>query len=148
MNAARRLLYSTTTVTVAVLLMAGCASDTPQVVTPTDSATAARQLGPEAFAAEVASGDRFVINVHTADEGGIEGTDASIPFNQLEERAAELPQDRTAAIAVYCMSGGMSEIAVDTIVGMGYVDVVELGGGMIAWEADGRPLIAPAASQE
>jgi len=148
MNAARRLLYSTTTVTVAVLLLAGCASDTPQVVTPTDSASVARQLEPEAFAAEVASGDRFVINVHTPDEGGIEGTDASIPFDQLEERAAELPQDPTTAIAVYCRSGGMSEIAVDTIVGMGYVDVVELGGGMIAWEADGRPLIAPAASQE
>tara|TARA_R110002124_G_scaffold63031_4_gene172175 strand:- start:10266 stop:10676 length:411 start_codon:yes stop_codon:yes gene_type:complete len=127
--------------------MAGCAANTPQVDTPTDTSSAARQLDPEAFAAEVESGERFVINVHTPDEGGIEGTDADIPFDQLEERVAELPQDRTAAIAVYCMSGGMSEIAVDTLAGMGYVDLVELRGGMIAWEADGRPLIAPAASQ-
>ena len=140
MKPARRLLYTTTTVIAAVLLMAGCAANTPQVDTPTDTSSAARQLDPEAFAAEVESGERFVINVHTPDEGGIEGTDADIQFYQL-------PQDRTAAIAVYCMSGGMSEIAVDTLAGMGYVDLVELRGGMIAWEADGRPLIAPAASQ-
>ncbi|GAA1223856.1 rhodanese-like domain-containing protein [Rhodoglobus aureus] len=147
MNAAPRLLHTTTTVMAAVLLMVGCAANTPQADTPIDAASAARQLDPEAFAAEVASGDRFVMNVHTPDEGGIEGTDADIPFDQLKERAAELPQDRTAAIAVYCMSGGMSEIAAETLAGMSYVDLVELRGGMIAWEADGRPLLAPAASQ-
>ncbi|MGI8947320.1 MAG: rhodanese-like domain-containing protein [Ornithinimicrobium sp.] len=147
MNAARRLLYSTAALTTAVLLIAGCAATTPEAAPPTASATAARQLGPEAFAAEIDGGDRFVVNVHTPDEGGIDGTDADIPFDRLEERAAELPQDRDAAIAVYCMTGGMSETAVDTLAGMGYVDLVELRGGMVAWEADGRPLIPPAPDQ-
>lgn len=147
MIAARRLLYSTVAVTAAVLLTAGCAATTPEAAPPTASATAARQLGPETFAAEIGGGDRFVVNVHTPDEGGIDGTDADIPFDRLEERAAELPQDRDTAIAVYCMTGGMSETAVDTLSGMGYVDLVELHGGMVAWEADGRPLIPPASDQ-
>ena len=145
MNAARRLVQVTATVTGVVLLIAGCAAIRPEAVTPSPSASAARQLGPEAFAAEIASGDRFVVNVHTPDEGGIDGTDADIPFDQLEERVSELPQEKAAAIAVYCMTGRMSEIAVDTLAGMGYVDLVELRGGMVAWEADGRTVISPAA---
>ncbi len=64
-------------------------------------------------------GNRFVVNVHTPDEGGIDATDVDIPFDRLEERAAELPQDRKSAIAVYCMTGGMSETAVNTLAGMG-----------------------------
>lgn len=147
MKPARRLLYATTTVAAAVLLMAGCAANTAPVDAPTNASSVARQLETEAFAAEVDSGERFVINVHTPDEGGIEGTDANIPFDQLEERVAELPQDRTAALAVYCKSGRMSEIAAKTLAGMGYVDLVELRGGMDAWEADGRPLLTPTASQ-
>ncbi len=150
MNALGRLLRSIAATLGAVLLIAGCAATTPEADPPptaTATVTAARQLGPEAFAAEINGGNRFVVNVHTPDEGGIDGTDVDIPFDRLVERAAELPQDRESAIAVYCMTGGMSETAVATLAGMGYVDVVELRGGMVAWEAAGRPLILPAADQ-
>ena len=117
MSPARRLLHATVTVvtvTVVGLLLAGCSGSSPEAVTPASTAAAARQVGPEAFAAEVAGGDRFVVNVHTPDEGSIEGTDAEIPFDQLERRAAELPQGHDVALAVYCMTGSMSRTAVAT----------------------------------
>lgn len=148
MNATRRLLFSSVIAMGSLVLIAGCGTTSPEASAPSSaSATAARQVGPEAFAAEISGGDRFVVNVHTPDEGGIEGTDVAIPFDQLEERAAELPQDRESPIALYCMTGGMSKKAVDTLAEMGYVDLVELRGGMVAWEADGRPLILPSADQ-
>ncbi len=48
-------------------------------------------------------------------------------------------------IAVYCMSGNMSATAVQDLADLGYTDVVELDGGMMAWMADGRELLPPAA---
>lgn len=71
------------------------------------------------------------------------GTDLAIPFDQIAARKSELPA-LTTPLAVYCRSGRMSAIAVQTLSGLGYTDVVELEGGMIAWEAAGRPLLPPA----
>lgn len=71
----------------------------------------------------------------------MEGTTAAIPFDQLAARADELPSDRSAPLAVYCRTGTMSETAVDALLRMGYVDVVELRGGMQAWTASGRTLV-------
>ena len=81
-----------------------------------------------------------MINVHTPDEGSIPGTDLAIPFDQLTARADQLPADRGTGLAVYCMSGNMSETAVDTLTDKGYLDLTELRGGMEAWEQAGRPL--------
>ncbi|MFP5335742.1 MAG: rhodanese-like domain-containing protein, partial [Actinomycetes bacterium] len=89
---------------------------------------------PVEFAAAVDADDRFLLNVHTPDEGSIPGTDAAIPFDRLEDRAAELPADPGTPLAVYCKTGRMSAEAVTTLATMGYRDLVELDGGMVAWE--------------
>ncbi|MFZ5870665.1 MAG: apolipoprotein N-acyltransferase, partial [Actinomycetota bacterium] len=94
----------------------------------------ARLLEPGEFAAAVEDDDRFLLNVHTPDEGSIPGTDAAIPFDELRTRADELPPDRGTPLAVYCKTGRMSAIAVQTLAGIGYQDLVELDGGMVAWE--------------
>jgi phage shock protein E len=125
----------------AVLLVAACAAPTAERAAP--SSPQAHQLSPAEFGVEADNGERLVINVHTPDEGSIPGTDASIPFDRLQARAAELPADRAAPLAVYCMTGRMSAAAVATLADLGYTDVVELAGGMVAWRADGRPLVAP-----
>lgn len=130
-----------------VLLTAGCSAPDAAPTSPgsaapaSGSSVAAPLIGPEEFAAEIAGGDRFVVNVHTPDEGSIAGTDAKIPFDQIGGRAAELPQDRNTPLAVYCRTGRMSQIAVGTLAQMGYTDVVELRGGMVAWEAEGKSLL-------
>ena len=56
-------------------------------------------------------GERLIINVRTPDEG-------SILFDHLQARAVELPADRAAPIAVYCMTGRMSA-AVATLADLG-----------------------------
>ena len=62
------------------------------------------QADPAAFADAISTG-RTAINVHTPNQGSIAGTDLTIPFDQLDSRSAKLPQDRTTALAIYCMTG-------------------------------------------
>ena len=106
------------------------------------SAGAVTQADPASFAAAIGAG-RTVVNVHTPNQGSIEGTDLTIPFDQLEARAGELPQDRGTALAIYCMTGNMSAIAGRTLTALGYTNVLELRGGMTAWQSAGLPLIPP-----
>ena len=114
----------------------GCSAETM-------SATAGppvRQVDPAEFAGALAGG-RVAINVHTPDEGSLPDTDLAIPFDQISTRAGDLPQDRSTALAIYCMTGHMSTIAGQTLTDLGYTDIVELRGGMRAWLAAGRPMI-------
>jgi rhodanese-related sulfurtransferase len=97
-------------------------------------------LSPAAFQAAIDESDRVTINVHTPDEGSIRGTDLAIPFDELAARQRELPI-RSTPLAVYCRSGSMSADAVDTLIGLGFQDIVELEGGMLAWGQDRRPIV-------
>ncbi len=105
-----------------------------------DVAGPATLLSPEEYAAVIESGERFVVNVHTPDEGQLAGTDVAIAFDELEPRSDELPEDRKTGLAIYCMSGNMSETAAETLSAMGYDDIVDLRGGMEAWRASGREI--------
>lgn len=132
------------------LATAACTGGEPSGTPAADSsapasAATAGQLDPSQFAATVADEDVFTVNVHVPDEGSIPGTDAAIPYDQVPARLGELPPDRNAPLAVYCRTGAMSADAVATLRELGYTDVVELRGGMVAWTADGRELLPPAA---
>jgi rhodanese-related sulfurtransferase len=82
-----------------------------------------------------------LVNVHIPYEREIEGTDLFIPYDQVAERLGELPQERDAKLILYCRSGSMSAIAAEVLVGLGYTNVWNLDGGMIAWEQAGYPLL-------
>lgn len=120
---------------------------TPAPPDPTSPTTVpvspARLVDPVRFADVVERNGVLVINVHTPDEGSIAGTDISIPFDRIRDRAADLPADRATPLAVYCRTGTMSAAAVRTLTQLGYRDITELAGGMQAWQASGRPLVAP-----
>ena len=87
------------------------------------------------------SKDFLFVNTHIPYEGEIAGTDAFIPYDELEQYADQLPADKDARIVLYCRSGRMSEIAATALAEQGYINVYELDGGMIAWEEAGLPLI-------
>jgi len=108
----------------------------------TASITLHRLVGADEFATAIAESDRVAINVHVPFEGDIAGTDLSIPFDRIAEQADRLPADRRVPIAIYCRTGPMSATAAETLRSLGYTDVVELQGGMKAWQASGRPLVA------
>jgi hydroxyacylglutathione hydrolase len=82
----------------------------------------------------------FVLDVRTPQEWQtrhIVGS-VNIPLNHLGERISELPRDRR--IVVHCASGYRSSIAFSMLQRAGFDDLVELAGGMAAWEAAKLPV--------
>jgi hydroxyacylglutathione hydrolase len=82
----------------------------------------------------------FVLDVRTPQEWRtrhIVGS-VNIPLNHLGERVGELPRDRR--IVVHCASGYRSSMAVSVLQRAGFDDLVELAGGMAAWEAAKLPV--------
>ena len=84
--------------------------------------------------------DFAFINVHIPYEGEIANTDAFVPYNEIEKNLDKLPTDKNARIVLYCRSGRMSTLAAETLVRLGYTNVWNVEGGMIAWETLGLPL--------
>ena len=93
------------------------------------------------FAATVAGDVFLVVNVHVPDDGTIAGTDLTIPYTSIVGDA-RLPTDLATPLALYCRSGNMSTIAARALLDAGYRDIVELDGGMDAWQRDSRSLQA------
>lgn len=62
-----------------------------------------------------------------------------IPLGELEQRAAELPEDRL--LITFCTGGLLSSGAANLLAELGF-DAVNLGGGLIEWRAAGGALIA------
>ena len=80
-----------------------------------------------------------LVNVHIPYEGELPQTDLFVPYNQIDELASKLP-DKGAPIVLYCRSGRMSTEAARNLVKLGYTNLMELNGGMGAWESAGLKL--------
>lgn len=64
-----------------------------------------------------------------------------VPMQDIPARLAELPADDQ--LVVVCKVGGRSAQVVGYLVQNGF-DAVNLDGGMLQWQAAGRPLVADA----
>ena len=93
------------------------------------------QLSPAQAAAR---DDLLLVDVRGADEREETRAPQSvhIPLGQVEAQLARLPRDRT--IAFICRSGGRSGMAAEVAARRG-LDVANVDGGMLAWEAAGLP---------
>jgi rhodanese-related sulfurtransferase len=117
------------------LSVVGCGRATPAPSGVTYTNITAQQLHDM-----MPTKDFVLVNVHVPYDGDLPGTDLSIPFDQVAERLDRLPAEKTARIVLYCRSGRMSETAASVLVSLGYANVFNVTGGMLAWSAAGFPL--------
>jgi hydroxyacylglutathione hydrolase len=88
------------------------------------------------LAEELASGEPpVVIDIRTPGEWGAGHLSGSLnlPLSQLQERIGEVPRDRR--VAVHCAGGYRSSIAASLLRREGFTNLIELAGGITAWEA-------------
>ena len=71
------------------------------------------------------------------EHGHIEGA-VHIPLSTLPERVSDVPEGQ---VLVVCKVGARSARAVAYLAQTGH-DVVNLDGGMLDWEASGRPMVS------
>lgn len=87
--------------------------------------------------------DAVLLDVREQDEwdaGHAPGA-VHIPLGELPSRLDELPDTDAGTLAVTCRGGGRSSRAVAWLSQQGF-DVANLDGGMKAWQASGKPLVA------
>ncbi len=71
------------------------------------------------------------------DAGHVEGA-LLMPLSDTVRLASDLPKDEP--VYVICRSGNRSLAASQALVDAGFDDVRNVDGGMIAWQASGRPI--------
>ena len=111
-------------------------AERPDLVWPTERASAPM------VADELASADPpLVLDIRNPREWSAKHIAGSvnIPLNHLQERIAEVPRDRR--IAVHCAGGYRSSIAASILHQYGITHLIEMAGGLAAWEAAKLPVV-------
>jgi rhodanese-related sulfurtransferase/glyoxylase-like metal-dependent hydrolase (beta-lactamase superfamily II) len=107
----------------------------PDLVWPTE------RRGAPLVAEELAAADPpVVLDIRNPREWAgkhVEGS-LNIPLNHLQERIGEVPRDRR--IVVHCAGGYRSSIAASILHQYGITNLIEMAGGLAAWEASKLPL--------
>jgi hydroxyacylglutathione hydrolase len=99
------------------------------------------RVSPPMLAEELASQNPpVVVDIRTPREwnaGHLNGS-INVPLAQLQQRIDEVPHDRK--IAVHCAGGYRSSIAASILHQHGITNLIELAGGITAWEAAKLPV--------
>ena len=83
------------------------------------------------------SEDYILLDVRTDEEfnsGHIEGA-ILLPDYEIEEKAAEVLEDKSTTLLIYCRSGRRSALAAQVLSDLGYTRVYDFG-GIIDWPYD------------
>lgn len=120
-----------------IVLLSGCISD----------ATMWERVGVSEFEDGIIDNpDGFLLDVRTQAEweqdGHLENA-TLIPHTELESREGELPRDKDALILLYCRSGNRSQDAAQTLLDMGFTNLMELETGINGWKNAGLPVVYP-----
>lgn len=94
------------------------------------------RINPQEMAEELTGTDPPVLlDVRSPREWAARHIDGSVnvPLNHLQERIAEIPRNRR--VAVHCAGGYRSSIAAGILHQYGITNLVEMAGGLAAWDA-------------
>lgn len=64
----------------------------------------------------------------------------NLPLDEVADRIDPCIPDKSIKIYVYCLSGSRSIHAVDAMLKLGYTNVFNMTGGLLAWRAKGYSL--------
>jgi hydroxyacylglutathione hydrolase len=100
-----------------------------------------RTSAPELAARMAASDPPLLIDVRTPREWSLRHIDGSmnVPLTRLRDQVSELPRDRV--VALQCAGGYRSSIAASLLQQQGITDLVEVAGGLAAWDAASLPVV-------
>ena len=110
----------------------------PDLVWPTE------RISVLIAAEELAAAPHVLLDVRAPREWTGKHIDGSvnIPLNHLQERIGDVPRDRR--VFVHCAAGYRSSIAASILHQHGITNLVEIAGGLAAWEAASLPVVAEA----
>ncbi len=133
-----RLLVALLTTTLVLVLLAGCGSD------PEEQAESGIRLANPADAAELLTAEAeelVLIDVRTPEEFDEAHLDGALLIDfysdDFVDTLAEL--DRNQRYVIYCRSGNRSGQTRDIMADLGFTDVVDIDGGIVAWQSEGLP---------
>lgn len=81
--------------------------------------------------------DFRLIDVHIPEQEHIEGTDAFIPYNDIDSIINQIGEDKDTKVILYCRSGSMSKDTANKLVDLGYTNIYDLDGGINEWISNG-----------
>ena len=106
------------------------------------SANMIETVNPNIFSYKNNKDERIIIDVRTSkeyDDGHIKGA-RNIDFYS-ENFAFDMEElDKSAKYSIYCRSGNRSGQALVLMESLGFEDVIDLDGGVVAWERAGETL--------
>ena len=114
----------------------------------TEQATQAQieEISPAEAARELEAGGVALVDTrepHEYEEAHIDGG-RLVPPGLLRDEIATAVPDRSQRVLVYCRSGNRSAKAAAQMAELGYEDVANVEGGILAWQEEGLPVITAA----
>ncbi|WP_018138623.1 MULTISPECIES: rhodanese-like domain-containing protein [unclassified Thioalkalivibrio] len=101
-----------------------------------------RTLSPSEAVRVINQDDSLVLDVREDNEiaSGRIGGAKHIPVGSLQKRMDDIAKYKDKPVVVYCRSGNRSAMAASQLTAAGFQDVVNLQGGIQAWQSAGMPI--------
>ncbi|MDX6604854.1 MAG: sulfur-carrier protein adenylyltransferase/sulfurtransferase, partial [Solirubrobacterales bacterium] len=110
----------------------------------TEQVQTIEEIEPFEAAEEIEGSNVVLIDTrepHEYQEAHLEGGKL-VPPGLLGDEIATAAPDKSARTILYCRSGNRSAIAAAQMQRMGYENVASMGGGILAWQEQGLPVVA------
>ena len=111
----------------------------------TEQTQVIEEIQPFEAAQEIEGGDVVLVDTrepHEYQEAHVQDGKL-VPPAMLADQIETVAPDKSARTILYCRSGKRSALATAQMQALGYTNVASVGGGIIAWQEQGLPVVSP-----